>query len=153
VAENMRSNLISDRFELNIYKVMDEEKVEQLEFNPNNQASEKTTPALPITTETLQITSITNETDIFPRDATEEEIETLRHVIDHIPKAVWVVAFAGAAERFTYYAVTAPWRKFPHIRPPNFKQQTRRLKCQPQKITCKTKQATEDNQVAHCQEP
>lgn len=45
------------------------------------------------------------------RDATDEEIKTLRHVIDHLPLAVWIVAFAGAAERFTYYAITAPWRK------------------------------------------
>jgi hypothetical protein len=55
-----------------------------------------------------------SETEPFERrDATEEEIQTLRHVIDHLPFAVWIVAFAGAAERFTYYAVTAPWREFP----------------------------------------
>jgi POT family proton-dependent oligopeptide transporter len=45
------------------------------------------------------------------RDATEEEIRSLRHIVDDIPSTVWIVALAGAAERFTYYAVTAPWRK------------------------------------------
>ncbi|KAF8244417.1 oligopeptide transporter [Wilcoxina mikolae CBS 423.85] len=46
------------------------------------------------------------------RDATEEEIRSLRHTVDDIPSTVWIVAFAGAAERFTYYAVTAPWQNY-----------------------------------------
>lgn len=45
------------------------------------------------------------------RDATEDEIKTLPHVVDSIPLVVWIALVAGALERFTYYAVTAPWRK------------------------------------------
>ena len=44
------------------------------------------------------------------RNATEEEMATLRHVADRLPLAVWLVIFGGAAERFTYYALTTPWR-------------------------------------------
>ncbi|KAI1908922.1 peptide transporter ptr2 [Ophidiomyces ophidiicola] len=50
--------------------------------------------------------------DSLPRDATEEEIKTLPHVIDRIPFAAWAVIFAGAAERFTYYGVIAPWQNY-----------------------------------------
>lgn len=44
------------------------------------------------------------------RDATEEESKTLRHVNDRVPTAAWIVIFAGAAERATYFGVIAPWR-------------------------------------------
>lgn len=47
-----------------------------------------------------------------PRDATEEEIESFPHVVDRVPWAAWIVIFAGAAERFTYFGVLAPWRGF-----------------------------------------
>ena len=46
-----------------------------------------------------------------PRDATEEEITALPHVTDKIPFAAWAVIIAGAAERFTYFGLLAPWRK------------------------------------------
>lgn len=49
--------------------------------------------------------------DSYPRDATEEEIKILPHVVDRIPFAAWAVILAGAAERFTYFGVIAPWRK------------------------------------------
>jgi len=45
------------------------------------------------------------------REATAEEIETLPHVIDAIPFLVWVALAAGAADRFTFYAIAAPWRE------------------------------------------
>lgn len=45
------------------------------------------------------------------RDATEEEIKTLRHVVDRIPRTVWIALMIGAVERFTYYCITPPWRK------------------------------------------
>lgn len=44
------------------------------------------------------------------RKATQDEIETLPHVVDSIPAVVWVALVAGAAERFTFYAVSTPWR-------------------------------------------
>ncbi|KAK2751173.1 peptide transporter ptr2 [Myotisia sp. PD_48] len=47
-----------------------------------------------------------------PRDATEEEIETLPRVADRVPLAAWIVIFAGSAERFTYYGVIAPWQNY-----------------------------------------
>ena len=46
------------------------------------------------------------------RDATEDEIETLPHIRDKLPFVAWVVIIAGAAERFTYFGLMAPWRKF-----------------------------------------
>lgn len=46
------------------------------------------------------------------RDATEEEIQNLRHVVDSLPFVVWIALIASGAERFTFYAVTTPWRKF-----------------------------------------
>ena len=45
------------------------------------------------------------------RDATEDEINSLPHIVDNIPVAVWIAEFVGAAERFTYYGITTPWRK------------------------------------------
>ena len=44
------------------------------------------------------------------RDATEEEIAAYLPGIDRIPAAVWIVALVGAAERFSFYATTVPWR-------------------------------------------
>lgn len=44
------------------------------------------------------------------RDATRDEIESLPHVVDDVPYIVWAALLAGAAERFTFYAITAPWR-------------------------------------------
>ncbi|KAF5555717.1 proton-dependent oligopeptide transporter POT family [Fusarium mexicanum] len=46
------------------------------------------------------------------RDATEEEIKELRHVVDSVSLAVWVALVANATERFTFYAVTTPWQNY-----------------------------------------
>lgn len=46
------------------------------------------------------------------REATETEIKELRHVVDSIPLVVWIALVASAAERFTFYAVSTPWRKW-----------------------------------------
>lgn len=46
------------------------------------------------------------------RDATDEEIDSLPHVMDSTPTAAWIVVLAGAAERFTYFGIIAPWRRF-----------------------------------------
>lgn len=46
------------------------------------------------------------------RDATLQEIQTLRHVVDTLPAAVWIALLAGSSERFTYYAVTTPWQNY-----------------------------------------
>lgn len=48
------------------------------------------------------------------RDATEEEIKDLPHVVDSVSRAVWVALIANATERFTFYAVTTPWRMYYH---------------------------------------
>ena len=45
-----------------------------------------------------------------PRDATEDEVKTLRHVNDRISVAAWIVILAGSAERATYFGIIAPWR-------------------------------------------
>ena len=44
------------------------------------------------------------------RDATAEELSKYNLGIDRVPLSVWIVALAGAAERFTFYATTVPWR-------------------------------------------
>ncbi|KAM5434518.1 peptide transporter ptr2 [Microsporum canis] len=44
------------------------------------------------------------------REATEDEIVNLQHVVDSVPAVVWVALVAAAAERFTFYAATTPWR-------------------------------------------
>lgn len=53
---------------------------------------------------------VATEDNNQPRDATEEEIKTLRHVSDGIPVSAWIVILAGAAERATYFGIIAPWR-------------------------------------------
>jgi hypothetical protein len=49
------------------------------------------------------------------REPTDEEIDTLRHVSDHIPLNVWLVAGISLTERFTYYGINSPFRKFSHL--------------------------------------
>lgn len=46
------------------------------------------------------------------RDATDEEINGLRHVIDELPRKVWISLLVSGAERFTFYAASTPWRKY-----------------------------------------
>ena len=77
------------------------EKLEQSQEKCNGLASEQTHGKGCILEPPLQ-----------PRDATEEEIEAFPHVVDRVPWAAWIVIFAGAAERFTYFGVLAPWRGF-----------------------------------------
>lgn len=49
----------------------------------------------------------TQATEYERRDATEDDVKTLPHIVDPIPLAVWIALVAGALEGFTYYAVTA----------------------------------------------
>ena len=46
-----------------------------------------------------------------PRDASEEEIRGLRHVVGEIPTTTWIVALTGAASKFAFYGLTVPWRE------------------------------------------
>ncbi|KNG85761.1 oligopeptide transporter [Aspergillus nomiae NRRL 13137] len=46
------------------------------------------------------------------RDATDEEIGSLRHVVDKLPRKVWVSLIVSGAERFTYYTITTPWQNY-----------------------------------------
>jgi POT family proton-dependent oligopeptide transporter len=46
-----------------------------------------------------------------PNNVSQEDLNNLPHVRDGLPLAVIIVALIGGAERFTYYAVTTPWRK------------------------------------------
>ena len=45
-------------------------------------------------------------------EPTEAEILELRHVSDRIPVTSWLVAAISLTERFTYYGINAPFRKF-----------------------------------------
>ncbi|KAH7075833.1 oligopeptide transporter [Paraphoma chrysanthemicola] len=42
----------------------------------------------------------------------DEDIKNLRHVVDDLPITVWIASFVGAAERFTFYGLTAPWQNY-----------------------------------------
>jgi POT family proton-dependent oligopeptide transporter len=59
---------------------------------------------------TLSVAHVDDEKETDYRDATEENISKYLLGVDKIPLAVWMVALAGAAERFSFYATTAPWR-------------------------------------------
>lgn len=56
-----------------------------------------------------------NEQTQERRNATPEEIKTLPKVVDSLSFNVWIALLASAAERFSFYAVTTPWRKTQHL--------------------------------------
>lgn len=58
----------------------------------------------------VAVVPIGEEKETDYRDATEEEQSAYHPGVDKIPKAVWIVAIIGAAERFSFYAITVPWR-------------------------------------------
>ena len=53
------------------------------------------------------------------RDATEEDMANYRHVPDKLGAPVWIALLVGAAERFAFYCITAPWGKLPVETPEN----------------------------------
>ncbi|OGM48252.1 oligopeptide transporter [Aspergillus bombycis] len=53
-----------------------------------------------------------DDESLSPRDATDEEIGSLRHVVDKLPRKVWVSLLVSGAERFTYYTITTPWQNY-----------------------------------------
>lgn len=59
---------------------------------------------------TQSIHSATSLSVFSPREATADEIKSLPHVVDRLPFSAWAVIIAGAAERFAYFGVIAPWR-------------------------------------------
>ncbi|KAF9692384.1 hypothetical protein EKO04_009697 [Ascochyta lentis] len=46
------------------------------------------------------------------REATEDEIQDLPHIIGKIPFEAWVAALLGAAERFDYYSTVITWQNY-----------------------------------------
>ncbi|KAF4830196.1 Peptide transporter PTR2 [Colletotrichum tropicale] len=50
--------------------------------------------------------------DLVPRDATNDEIENLSHVVDRLPPESWVAALIGASERFSYYCFVSIWQNY-----------------------------------------
>ncbi|KAK1981817.1 oligopeptide transporter [Colletotrichum cereale] len=50
--------------------------------------------------------------DCLPRDATDDEIDSLPHVIDKLSPAAWVAALIGASERFAYYCFVSVWQNY-----------------------------------------
>lgn len=53
----------------------------------------------------------TNEVKIPEKETSE--IDNLPLAVDKVNTGVWIVATAGAAERFCYYALATPLRKYP----------------------------------------
>jgi proton-dependent oligopeptide transporter, POT family len=49
----------------------------------------------------------------LPRDATQEEIDSLVHEIADIPLTAWLLSFTGAAAQFARFGITITWRKSP----------------------------------------
>jgi len=52
----------------------------------------------------------TSDADL-PRDATDEEINSLPHIVDKLPPKAWAAAAIGATERFSYYCFVSIWRE------------------------------------------
>ncbi|SPO04646.1 related to H+/oligopeptide symporter [Cephalotrichum gorgonifer] len=52
------------------------------------------------------------ETVSEARDATNDEIKSLPHVIDRVPPAAWAAALIGAWERFSYYCIITIWQNY-----------------------------------------
>ncbi|TDZ61176.1 Peptide transporter PTR2 [Colletotrichum trifolii] len=50
--------------------------------------------------------------DSYPRDATDEEVESLPHVVDRLPPRAWAAALIGASERFSYYCFVSIWQNY-----------------------------------------
>ncbi|KAK1845505.1 oligopeptide transporter [Colletotrichum chrysophilum] len=50
--------------------------------------------------------------DHVPRDAANDEIENLPHVVDRLPPEAWVAALIGASERFSYYCFVSIWQNY-----------------------------------------
>ena len=49
-------------------------------------------------------------------NATEDEIKALQHIPDDkLPRTVWIALAISAVERFTFWAITTPWRKDSNI--------------------------------------
>ena len=49
----------------------------------------------------------TNDNASFQRrNATNDEIKSLRHVVDDIPSRVWLAVYVSAAERFSFFGFT-----------------------------------------------
>ncbi|KAI8157007.1 hypothetical protein K4K49_005986 [Colletotrichum sp. SAR 10_70] len=61
--------------------------------------------------------------DLVPRDATNDEIEKLPHVVDRLPPEAWVAALIGASERFSYYCFVSIWRDQYKQKPPQLVRQ------------------------------
>ncbi|KAI1415383.1 oligopeptide transporter [Hypoxylon sp. FL1857] len=55
----------------------------------------------------------------YPREATADDLATLQHVADTVPKLVWLVAFTGAAQRLAFYGTTVPWQNYLQNQPGN----------------------------------
>ena len=45
-------------------------------------------------------------------EPTEEEIHTLRHVADKLPKSAFLVALIELCERFAYYGLSGPFQNY-----------------------------------------
>jgi len=50
--------------------------------------------------------------DFERREAMDEAINNQRHVVDELSRGVWISLAIGACERFTFYAISAPWRMY-----------------------------------------
>ncbi|OBR10853.1 Oligopeptide transporter [Colletotrichum higginsianum IMI 349063] len=50
--------------------------------------------------------------DSVPRDATDDEVENLPHLVDKLPPAAWAAALIGASERFSYYCFVSIWQNY-----------------------------------------
>lgn len=49
--------------------------------------------------------------EFLVRDATDDEIDKLPHIIDKLPPEAWAAAVIGASERFSYYCFVSIWRE------------------------------------------
>ncbi|KAI0909407.1 oligopeptide transporter [Ustulina deusta] len=48
----------------------------------------------------------------LPRDATQEEIDSLLHEVADIPLTAWLLSFTGAAAQFARFGITITWQNY-----------------------------------------
>jgi POT family proton-dependent oligopeptide transporter len=60
---------------------------------------------------TDDLTEKSQTTPLRTADPTTDLDPDLPRVLAKVPETVWVVAFIAAAERFTYWGITTPWRE------------------------------------------
>lgn len=80
-------------------------------FSRNNKHFQDVPSNETTTAPSLSITAAQDD----PYEPSKEELKSLRHTGEKIGAAAWLVAMFSGAERFAWYALQAPLRKWPSL--------------------------------------